>query len=158
LLSLCLCYLVGTCAILLHKQVVIHGPFTARFLPFLVLAAIPLVSWCLAFAYSLRLLFAFRRQGRITYLALELWPALNVFLFPALYQLVLLSFFTQAPDNGPDTGFGLFFNTTLSITDRTSGPTFGWQLFFLFSTWGVYLFFLAYTLRGWLLALGWVPL
>src|SRR5579862_8357301 len=84
LLWLCLCYALQTGGILLQKQVVIHGPFNARLLPFLVLATIPVALWCLSLAYSLRLLQAFRRQGHVTYLALELWPVLNVFLFPAL--------------------------------------------------------------------------
>ncbi len=157
LLCLSLCFLLGTAAILLRKQVILHGSFNARFLPFLVLAIIPVALWGVSLVYSLRLLLAFRRQGRVTYLALELWPALNVYLFPFLF-LILFGLSTQDLGNGTDAASGAFFNASLSITDRTVGPIFVWHLLFLFSAWGVYLLFLTFTLRGWLLALGWIPL
>ncbi len=159
LILLNMCFLLGTGAILLRKQVVIHGPLNPRLLPYLVLATIPVVLWGLSFAYSLLLLVAFRRQGRITYLELELWPALHIFAFPALFGFCLFSTATQSPGVGPASGFGPYFNASLAITDRAAGdPTSLWQLLLLFSAWAVYLAFVSCTSRGWLLASGWLLL
>jgi virginiamycin B lyase len=158
LLCLCLCYLLGTSAILLRKQVIISGSLNDRFLPFLALAIIPAILWVVSFVYSLLLLRAFRRQGRVTYLALELWPMLNIFLFPLLFNTLFFELSTQAISSTSVDAPNAFFNTAFSITDRAAGPTFGWQLLFFFSAAGLYLVFLSFTLRGWLIALGWIPL
>lgn len=154
LLCLNLCYLLGTITVLLRKQVVVQGAFDARILPFLVLVTIPVALWAVSFVYSLMLLRAFRRQGRVTYLALELWPTLNIFLLPLLFSL-LIGLSTQALSSSSISEG--FFNTTLSITDRIDS-TLIWQLLCEFSAAGIYLIFLNFTLRGWLLALGWIPL
>ncbi|HKD76891.1 MAG TPA: TIR domain-containing protein, partial [Ktedonobacterales bacterium] len=156
LIWLNLCFLLGTGAILLRKQISIHFPLNPRILPFLVLATIPVVLWLLSFAYSFLLLVAFRRQRRATYLELELWPVISIFAWPALLN-VLFSLATQEPNNSLNTGFGPDFNAHLAIIDRAAGdPTLPWQLLLEFSAYGVYILFLTFTLRGWPLACGWI--
>lgn len=157
LLCLNLCFLLGTATLLLEKRVAIQGQLNARSLPFLVLAITPVALWAVSFVYSLMLLRAFRRQGRVTYLALELWPALAIFLFPFLF-IILLGLSTQAIQGGTDISFGAFFNGSFTITDRNSGPTLVWLVLCMLSAWGMYCVFLTFTLRGWLLALAWIPL
>ncbi len=154
LIWLNLCFLLGTGAVLLRKQIVVHAPFNPRLAPYLVLAMIPVALWVLSFAYSLILLVAYRRQRRVTYLELELWPVISVFAWPALYNvLFLLSTAASANSN-----FGPYFNAYLSISDRAYGdPTLPWQLLLEFGAYGTYLLFLAFTKRGWLLACGWIP-
>lgn len=159
LIILNLCYLLGTGAILLRKQVIIHGPLNPRLLPYLVLATIPIVLWGLSVVYSLLQLIAFRRQGRVTYLALELWPALNVFAFPALFGILFFSLVTQDSVTSTSTQFGPYFTTYLTIADRVgSDPTLTWQIVLMFVVYGLYIIFVSLTLRGWLLACGWLLL
>ena len=158
LLCLNLCFLLGTVTLLLEKQVAIQGQLNARSLPFLVLAITPVALWAVSFVYSLMLLRAFRRQGRVTYLALELWPALTIFLFPFLFA-ILLGLSTQAIQGGTDISFGAFFNGSLTITNRSASDlTLAWLVLCEISAWGMYCVFLTFTLRGWLLALAWIPL
>jgi virginiamycin B lyase len=148
LIWLNLCFLLGTGAILLRKQIVVHTPLNPRLDPYLVLATIPVVLWVLSFAYSLILLVAFRRQRNVTYLELEIWPVINIFAWPALFNVL---FFLATNAGGSD--FGPYFNAYLSITERESGdPTLPWQIILLFGAYGVYLLFVAFTMRGWLVA------
>src|SRR5260370_30436307 len=159
LMLLNLSFLLGTGFILLRKQLVISGPLTHRVARALAVATVPIVMWVLSFAYSLLLLLGYRRQGWVTYFALELWPALLVFAFPAMLELFLTSLQTQDPGTGITTGFGSYFNSHLAVIDRKSGdPTLVWQLLLFFGAMGTYLLFVSLTLRGWLLAAGWVLL
>lgn len=153
LIVLNLCFVLGTVAILLRKQVVIHGPLNAQLLPYLVLATIPAALWALGVIYSLVLLIAFRRQRWVPYLALELWPLLSVFAFPALFGFLL---FNSATTSG-GFGFGPYFTSYLSISDRLD-VLLAPQIALTLTTYAAYAIYVVLTLRGCLLAAGWIAL
>ncbi|HEU5439180.1 MAG TPA: TIR domain-containing protein, partial [Ktedonobacterales bacterium] len=153
LIVLNLCFLVGTGTILLRKQIVIHGPLNPRLLPYLVLATIPALLWTLGFIYSLALLISFRRQRSATYLALELWPMLNLFAFPALFGFLL--FYSATTSGG--LGYGPYFTSYLNISDRLD-VLLTPQITLIFTTYAAYAVYVALTLRGCLLVAGWIAL
>lgn len=113
LLLLNACFLLGTIVWMSSIQISLNWPIDPRIEPFLVLALTLVVLWFLSFSYSIFLLVAFRYQWRVSFLELDLWPILCVFLIPMLLFLLTLHLETTTSVSVPV--FGDFFNSYFSI-------------------------------------------
>lgn len=119
LLALSLCFLFASIFLALRIQVTLHWPLDPRVATYLVLAMILLLFWLLSFGYTIFLLFAFRSQRRVSFLELDTWPRLAIFLLPMLTFFMGLRLETDAFGAVP--GFGATFNASFSITYRSNG-------------------------------------
>jgi virginiamycin B lyase len=119
LLSLSVCFLFASIFLALHIQVILHWPLDPRVATYLVLAMILLLFWLLSFGYSIFLLFAFRYQRRVSFLELDTWPRLAIFLLPML--TFFMGFRLETDAFGIVPGFGATFNASFSITYRSGG-------------------------------------
>ena len=85
LLLVALSYTIGTIALLINKQVVVHQVLPQQLIPALILIAAPISAWLICLIYSWYLAFAFLAQRSVSFATLEVWPTLNLVLIPTLY-------------------------------------------------------------------------
>lgn len=115
LLMVNLCYLLGSCLIVLQKDVTV-GPINPQFLPLVVLIGVPAALWVLSFGYSAYLLFAFRFQHPVTYTALDVWPIFSLFALPVLLAFLVVNFNSSVIAGIP----AVTTNQGFSVTDRSA--------------------------------------
>lgn len=109
LLLVALSYTIGTIALLINKTVVVHQSLPQQLIPVLILIAAPASAWLISLIYSWYLAFAFLTQRSVSFATLEVWPTLNVVLFPTLYV---------ALDFGSWIRQDTFLNNYLTIDER----------------------------------------
>ncbi len=115
MLLVALSYTIGTIALLINKQVVIHQALPQQLIPVLILIAAPVSAWLIGLIYSWYLAFAFLTQRSVSFATLEVWPTLNLVLIPTLYVALDFGSLIRAADT--------FLGSYLTIDDRFAGTS-----------------------------------